>query len=280
MKILVALHLGLCLTVNLNATSISTIEERTRYAGYQNLPGPNDGTPNTLSTGGVYYGAGVGDLDNTATYLRTCLIISFRTNDLWRSMAAQEDASIILKLKVESLVNGGAPSPIHLSTLDVGRKFDNLYMSELFAFIDALKFREYGPVVNQADVGVVQEFDVTDSIVPYLDDLDFVYYGICFGLHVPVPSDDNIKNLTLFDLDSITLEIGNSVAVPAPEILISTAVEVEIDTLLGITYFIETSHDMITWTREPKGITGTGETVSVLNTTKDGQKFFRVVSSY
>ena len=129
-------------------------------------------------------------------------------------------------------------------------------------------------------MGVVQEFDVTDSIVPYLDDLDFVYYGICFGLHVPVPSDDNIKNLTLFDLDSITLEIGNSVAVPAPEILISTAVEVEIDTLLGITYFIETSHDMITWTREPKGITGTGETVSVLNTTKDGQKFFRVVSSY
>ncbi len=271
MKYLILLPL-LNIASIVGAASLPPAAEETQHWAYENLPGEGGSVNGSISGRAI---SGVGD-SNSIPLRRTSLVMSFATNDLWRSKASQGDAIITLNIEIESVKNGGAPSEIKLALLDVGRDLGSTNSSG-FAWLLAPTFFDYGNVVSPDVIGVVQSFDVTDKIKEHLGELNFQESGICFAFYTPVPSDNGIENTSLINTATASLAVSTD-STPSPEIEIENAILIQFETAPGYYYFVEYSSDLSQWTREPKGIQGNGEVHRKFYPVSDSRKFYRVVT--
>lgn len=254
----------------LSATPLHVHKDYVNYYAYSDLPGTNSGELwwNTET------GTGVGDSGTSPVY-RICLIFAFSTDDQFRLAATSPEARIFLNLPISDLENGGAPSGITLSLLAAGISLSGR-SAHSNTWFPAPDLATHSQFVDPSLVGETQVLDVTDMLRPHLDRLAWDSPGITFGLYVPIPSDNNVRNTTRFDLEAMSLEIRDS-AVILPQPRIGGAVYLEFDTEAGRTYSIETSDNMDSWGRLPSTIAGNGETKRYYFPVEARQSFYRVI---
>ena len=103
-------------------------------------------------------------------------------------------------------------------------------------------------------------------------------------LRFQIDSNDPLRS---FDFDNIGVTIGAAITEPAefefpelPPVRIHTAVEVEFDTIEGVRYLVESSEDREEWTPVAAPLSGDGEPVSMIFSTRDEEpRVFRVLTS-
>ena len=251
----------------LEATTVSPAPGESVYFAYSKLPGEGG------NAGGI--ASGIGDTDDIPLK-RTAFVISFATNDSWRTAAAQEDAVITLNLEISSIQNNGAPSDITLTLLDVGRDLSSTN-SPYFAWLLAPTLYNYGEIIVPDAIGVMQVFDVTEKIKENIQNLNYQDSAICFGFYTPIPSDNGVENTSFITTTTASLKVSTG-SINSTEVEIQSAIFIEFDTTPGYSYFIEYSSNLSQWTRETTGIEGNGESHRNFYPVSEDRKFYRVVT--
>ena len=267
--------LFLSLVASLSGAEIQTTSSLTNYFSFKAPPKISPG-----ELGGPLNGAGIGDTADD-TPKRTCIILSFDTDDAFRAAIQSPLVKIYLRFRLSSITNGGSPSDISLNLLDVGRDFTNgdyTLSTPQFAWLYAPDNHSYGAIINPALIGVDQVVEVTNEIRSKIGSLSWQSPGICFGLYSLIPTDNNTRNSSQIDLSSIYL-FTSSTPPAVASINIGSAIYLEVQTVAGATYFIESSSDLVYWTRNGTGIVGDGTLRRFYYSITSAAQFYRVVTA-
>lgn len=253
------------------STEITAITPHSRYGYYTGTPKAS-GSHSFGSDGNTPLA--IGDTAND-TPDRVGLLLAFGTNDTTRAALNTSGVTISLRIKISSIENGGASGPIIVALLDGARDMTQPAATGL-AWLQAPNLNTLTATFSPSAVGVEQIIDVTSILLPHISRLDWQKSGIVFGLYVPVPSDNETRNLSFMPIQEGKLIISQGIT-PMPSVEIGNAIHLDVSTVQGKIYFIEYSTDLVTWIRESDGIVGTGSVKRLFYPLTASRQFYRVV---